>query len=268
MSAIAFIVLALWSFFPAGAVERLPQWGNRTYYQILGVPEKAKAEQIRQAFRVLAMKYHPDRNPGRPAAEEEFKAVAAAWEVLGDAAKKSAYDLRSRGSKASSATPPAPSTEEALMARIRIVVEAYGQRPLDDLAVDDILRRIESLETARPGALAQLLEKHLMDQNSSGLLVKAAVKYWLLRRGEEGRATYESFFNSIEKKRTNIQHWLLGRPSPYFPRQSAHLRRQFRHLEILERNMKEMEERLFPRPQDAGFLSRLRSACREYLKRP
>lgn len=63
------------------------------YYEILGVPKNATADEIKKAYRTLAFKYHPDRNPGNAAAEEKFKQISAAYDVLGDESKRRNYDL-------------------------------------------------------------------------------------------------------------------------------------------------------------------------------
>lgn len=83
------------------------------YYKVLGVSEQAGEEQIKQAYRKLAKKYHPDLNPNNPEAEEKFKNVVEAYEILGDADKRKEYDLkrkkpgtgRSSESTASAKTP-------------------------------------------------------------------------------------------------------------------------------------------------------------------
>ncbi len=62
------------------------------YYQLLGVPRDADAEQIKKAYRKLALQYHPDRNEGSKEAEERFKEVTEAYEVLRDAEKRQLYD--------------------------------------------------------------------------------------------------------------------------------------------------------------------------------
>ena len=61
-------------------------------YRVLGVEKKASAEDIKKAYRKLARQYHPDRNPGDSAAEEKFKEVQAAYDVLGDPEKRKQYD--------------------------------------------------------------------------------------------------------------------------------------------------------------------------------
>ncbi len=61
-------------------------------YQVLGVSRGASADEIRKAFRKLAKQFHPDTNPGNAAAEERFKQVSAAFDILGDVAKKAKFD--------------------------------------------------------------------------------------------------------------------------------------------------------------------------------
>jgi len=65
---------------------------KRDYYEVLGVSKSATADEIKKAYRKVAMQFHPDRNPGDKAAEEKFKEAAEAYEVLSDADKKAQYD--------------------------------------------------------------------------------------------------------------------------------------------------------------------------------
>lgn len=64
------------------------------YYKILGVPKEADEEQIKQAYRRMAKKYHPDLNPDNPQAEARFKDIVEAYETLGDAERRKAYDVK------------------------------------------------------------------------------------------------------------------------------------------------------------------------------
>ena len=65
---------------------------KRDYYEVLGLPRNATEAELKQAYRRLAMKFHPDRNPGDPEAEAAFKEVKEAWEVLKEPRKRAAYD--------------------------------------------------------------------------------------------------------------------------------------------------------------------------------
>jgi molecular chaperone DnaJ len=65
---------------------------KRDYYDVLGVPRSANDNDVKSAYRKLALKYHPDRNPGDKAAEDKFKEAAEAYAILADAEKRSLYD--------------------------------------------------------------------------------------------------------------------------------------------------------------------------------
>src|SRR2546425_13265500 len=70
----------------------MPTTTKKDYYGLLGVKKNASAEEIRKAFRKLARKYHPDVNPGDKSAEEKFKSISEANDVLSDPKKRKIYD--------------------------------------------------------------------------------------------------------------------------------------------------------------------------------
>src|SRR5512134_4073917 len=65
---------------------------KRDYYEILGIARSATEQEIKSAYRKLALRHHPDRNPGDKGAEEKFKEAAEAYAVLADPQKRSMYD--------------------------------------------------------------------------------------------------------------------------------------------------------------------------------
>ena len=65
---------------------------KRDYYEVLGVAKNASADEIKKAYRKMAIKYHPEKNPGDKEAEEKFKEAAEAYDVLSDANKRAKYD--------------------------------------------------------------------------------------------------------------------------------------------------------------------------------
>jgi molecular chaperone DnaJ len=73
-----------------GDVRR--EWFEKDYYQVLGVPKNASQAEIKKAYRKLAQKHHPDANPNDTAAEDRFKEISAAYDVVGDEEKRKQYD--------------------------------------------------------------------------------------------------------------------------------------------------------------------------------
>jgi molecular chaperone DnaJ len=76
----------------AAAEEIRREWFDKDYYATLGVPKNASHDEIKKAYRKLAQQHHPDANAGNPAAEERFKEISAAYDVVGDEAKRASYD--------------------------------------------------------------------------------------------------------------------------------------------------------------------------------
>jgi molecular chaperone DnaJ len=74
------------------AEEVRREWFEKDYYAVLGVPKNASAAEIKKAYRKLAQKHHPDAKPGDKESEDRFKEISAAYDVLGDDEKRTAYD--------------------------------------------------------------------------------------------------------------------------------------------------------------------------------
>ena len=66
--------------------------GKRDYYEVLGVTRTATDQEIKSAYRKLALQFHPDRNPNNPDAEDKFKECSEAYAILADVEKRAAYD--------------------------------------------------------------------------------------------------------------------------------------------------------------------------------
>jgi len=81
------------------------------YYEVLGVSRTATADDIKQAYRKLARKYHPDVNPGDKTAEEKFKDIGEAYEVLSDPEKRKRYDQLGENWKTGADFTPPPGWE-------------------------------------------------------------------------------------------------------------------------------------------------------------
>src|SRR5437868_14641437 len=79
---------------------------KQDYYELLGVGRKAPQKEIRQAYRKLARKFHPDLNPGDKSAEEKFKQVQEAYDVLSDTKKRQMYDQFGFDAERRGAVPP------------------------------------------------------------------------------------------------------------------------------------------------------------------
>ena len=104
----------------------------KNYYEILGVSSSATPEEIKKAFRTLALKYHPDRNSGDKKAEEKFKELAGAYEILSNAEKRREYDEAVAGRTPSGTGPRGPFGPGG---------PAPFESDVESMSIDEILRR-------------------------------------------------------------------------------------------------------------------------------
>ena len=103
----------------AATEEFRREWFEKDYYAILGVPKNASQAEIKKAYRKLAQQHHPDTNAGNPAAEERFKEVSSAYDVLGEEKKRASYDrVREMGDRAASRVRAVPAVPGAGSAAI------------------------------------------------------------------------------------------------------------------------------------------------------
>ena len=112
--------------------------GQKDYYKILGVPEKADAEEIKKAYRKLAFRHHPDRNPdNKKEAEAKFKEISEAYYVLNDPKRREEYDLFRRGGFRRGEYHGAEGFDfNDLLNRLRSGNRSRGSSPFDDLFGD------------------------------------------------------------------------------------------------------------------------------------
>jgi len=132
----------------------------RNYYSILGVARDATIDEIKKAYRKLARRYHPDLNPGNKEAEETFKDISEAYEILSDLGNRAQYDQFSRYWNKSGAQETTPKTrtwsDRTAGGRVPLDSVDFGQFSDFNTFVDQLLHRQEdprpqAVDPFRPG---------------------------------------------------------------------------------------------------------------------
>lgn len=113
----------------------------KDYYSVLGINKSATSDEIKKAFRKLAVKYHPDRNPDNKSAEEKFKEISEAYEVLGDTEKRKKYDQFGRYWQQAGAKQPGQSPWGSQGTKTNVNNFNFGDYGSFDEFINDLLGR-------------------------------------------------------------------------------------------------------------------------------
>src|SRR5258706_106438 len=152
---------------------------KQDYYELLGVPRKASAKDIRTAFRKLARKYHPDLNPGDKSAEEKFKQLQEAYDVLSDTKKRQMYDQHGFYSDNFNpgAGPPGTGTVQQAAGKMRFNVPCTRcggtgkiRTPCRTCGGEGRVRRTETIEVRIPPGLASGARLRVPGKGNSGTM--------------------------------------------------------------------------------------------------
>ncbi|MDE2833690.1 MAG: DnaJ domain-containing protein [Bacteroidota bacterium] len=167
-------------------------------YAVLGVSEGATLTQIKAAYRTRAQQYHPDRNPDNPAAEEQFKALQEAYDVLSDERKRAVYDLQRQASR-----PPKPVRQSDLLEEVVIRISSI----FSELFGTGLPKVQIPLETALRGGPVRI---KLKDGTSLRLVLPAGLK--------------DGTHVCVPEVSEHARIIFKVRPHPVFTRKGKHLR--------------------------------------------
>jgi molecular chaperone DnaJ len=146
-------------------------------YQVLGVSRTATPEEIKKAYRKLALQYHPDRNPGNKQAEDKFKEAAEAYEVLGDQDKRRRYDQFGHEGIRGTDFRPFTDVNDIFSAFGDIFAGGFGGSIFDDVFGTQGRQRQRGTGAA-PGSDLKILLKLTLEEIATGVDKKIKVKKW------------------------------------------------------------------------------------------
>ncbi|MFA3783761.1 molecular chaperone DnaJ [Melioribacteraceae bacterium 4301-Me] len=150
---------------------------KKDYYEILGLPRNASKEDIKKAYRKLAMQYHPDRNPGNAEAEEKFKEIAEAYEVLSNDEKRSKYDQYGHsGLRGGTDFHEWSNVNDIFSHFSDIFGSAFGGSIFDDFFGTSTSQRTRQKTTGTPGSDLKVTLKLTLEEIATGTTKKIKIK--------------------------------------------------------------------------------------------
>jgi molecular chaperone DnaJ len=149
---------------------------KRDYYDILGVERTASQDEVKKAYRKMALQFHPDRNPGNKEAEEKFKEAAEAYEVLGDATKRQRYDQYGHEGIRGTDFRPFTDVNDIFSTFGDIFGGGFGGSIFDDMFGNQTRQRRRG--GVAPGSDLKLRLKLTLEEIAAGVEKKLKVKRW------------------------------------------------------------------------------------------
>ncbi|MGB5872305.1 MAG: molecular chaperone DnaJ [Bacteroidota bacterium] len=152
---------------------------KRDYYEVMGVPRNANQDDIKKAYRKLALQHHPDRNPGDKQAEEKFKLAAEAYEVLSDPTKRQRYDQYGHAGMKGTDFHPFTDVNDIFSSFSDIFGGGFGGSIFDDVFSGGGRQR-QRRGAAAPGSDLKIRLKLTLEEIATGVEKKLRLKKWKL----------------------------------------------------------------------------------------
>jgi molecular chaperone DnaJ len=149
---------------------------KRDYYDVLGVSQNSSADEIKKAYRQMALKYHPDRNPGNKEAEERFKEAAEAYDVLGDPEKRRKYDQFGHEGVRGTAARDFTDINDIFTTFGDIFGGSFGGSIFDEVFGGTRTRRRSASYTGTPGSDLRVMLHLTLEEIATGVEKKIKVK--------------------------------------------------------------------------------------------
>ncbi len=151
---------------------------KKDYYQILGVDRSASGDQIKKAYRKLAMQYHPDRNPGNKEAEEKFKEAAEAYEVLNNPETRKRYDQFGHDGLRGTGARPFTDVNDIFSTFSDIFGGGFGGSIFDDMFGQGQTRQRRRASSSAPGSDLKIKLALSLEEIAAGVEKKLRIKKW------------------------------------------------------------------------------------------